>query len=175
LVRLIAHGGNFLVLDEPTNHLDIESREAFEEALEAYDGTVIMVSHDRALIDLVATHTLALEGGGIVIRPGGYTDLVRHREQARSQPSAAPTPKRPPAKQVPPQTRPPRRRLREIEKLEVRIAAVEDELREVAARFADPDVLGDRDAVGAAGERHVTLERELAWLLHAWEEAAEAD
>ena len=196
LVQLIAHGGNFLVLDEPTNHLDIESREALEDALEAYDGTVIMVSHDRALIDLVATHTLALEDGGIVIRPGGYSDLVRHRDEERSHPSIAPppTPKRAATpkqtaptkqtaatkrtaatKQAPPSERPPRRRLREIEKLEVRIAAVEGELREVAAQLADPDVLGDRDAVGVAGERHVTLERELAWLMHTWEEASEAN
>ena len=183
LVHLIAHGGNFLVLDEPTNHLDIESREALEDALEAYDGTVIMVSHDRALIDLVATHTLSLEDGGIVIRPGGYSDLVRLRDAERSEPlapAAAPArtamPKRPAARKQPsPPERPPRRKLREIEKLEVRIAAVEDELRTVAARLADPDVLGDREAVAAAGERHVALEGDLAWLLQEWEVASEAD
>ncbi|MEW6583126.1 MAG: ABC-F family ATP-binding cassette domain-containing protein, partial [Actinomycetota bacterium] len=72
LVRMIARGGNLLVLDEPTNHLDIESREALEDAVEAFDGTVVMVSHDRALIDTVATHTLSLEDGGVAIRPGGY-------------------------------------------------------------------------------------------------------
>ncbi len=177
LVQLIAHGGNFLVLDEPTNHLDIESREALEEALEAYDGTVIMVSHDRALIDLVATHTLALEDGGIVIRPGGYTDLAAHHELARVQ-SIAAAPLPPKAKRAPkPEataTQAPRRRLREVEKLEVRIAGVEDELRAVAAQLADPEVLADRTAVAVAGERHVTLEGELAWLLHEWEEASQA-
>ena len=175
LVQLIAHGGNFLVLDEPTNHLDIESREAFEEALEAYDGTVIMVSHDRALIDLMATHTLSLEDGGVVIRPGGYSELAAHHEAVRAQPVPAPAPtakaKRPPKVTA---TATPRRRLREVEKLEVRIADVEDELRQVAAQLADPQVLADRTAVGAAGERHVTLEGELAWLLHEWEEASKA-
>jgi ATP-binding cassette, subfamily F, member 3 len=175
LVQLIAHGGNFLVLDEPTNHLDIESREAFEEALEAYDGTVIMVSHDRALIDLMATHTLSLEDGGVVIRPGGYSELTAHHEAVRAQPVPAPAPtakaKRPPKVTA---TATPRRRLREVEKLEVQIADVEDELRQVAAQLADPQVLADRTAVGAAGERHVTLEGELAWLLHEWEEASKA-
>ncbi len=179
LVQLIAHGGNFLVLDEPTNHLDIESREALEEALEAYDGTVIMVSHDRALIDLVATHTLSLEDGGVAIRPGGYSDLAAHHEAVRTQPVSAPTPA-PPAKATrapkaaATAAKGPRRRLREVEKLEVRIAGVEDELRQVAAQLVDPQVLADRAAVGVAGERHVALEGELAWLLHEWEEASKA-
>jgi ATP-binding cassette, subfamily F, member 3 len=175
LVQLIAHGGNFLVLDEPTNHLDIESREALEEAIEAYDGTVMMVSHDRALIDLVATHTLALEDGGVVIRPGGYSDLIAHREAAAKPPPppvAAKT-KREAKPQATP-TKPPRRRLREVEKLEVRIAGVEEELREVAAQLGDPAFLADREAVAAAGERHVVLERELAWLMHEWEVASAA-
>jgi ATP-binding cassette subfamily F protein 3 len=175
LVQLIAHGGNFLVLDEPTNHLDIESREALEEAIEAYDGTVMMVSHDRALIDLVATHTLALEDGGVVIRPGGYSDLIAPRAAAAKPPPppvAAKT-KREAKPQATP-TKPPRRRLREVEKLEVRIAGVEEELREVAAQLGDPAFLADREAVAAAGERHVVLERELAWLMHEWEVASAA-
>jgi ATP-binding cassette subfamily F protein 3 len=179
LVQLIAHGGNFLVLDEPTNHLDIESREALEDALEAYDGTVIIVSHDRALIDLVATHTLSLEAGGVVIRPGGYADLAAHHAAVRAQLVAAPAPmatakaKRAPKSAVT-ATKAPRRRLREVEKLEVRIADVEDELRQVGAQLADPQVLADRTAVAVAGERHVALEGELAWLLHEWEEASKA-
>ncbi|MEO2139738.1 MAG: ABC transporter ATP-binding protein, partial [Thermoleophilia bacterium] len=69
---LVAEGGNLLVLDEPTNHLDIESREALEDALLAYDGTILLVSHDRALIDAVATHTLSLEDRGAVVRGGGW-------------------------------------------------------------------------------------------------------
>ena len=80
LVELVAEGGNLLVLDEPTNHLDIESREALEDALLAYEGTVILVSHDRALIDAVATHTLSLEAGTALMRAGGYGDLLAHRQ-----------------------------------------------------------------------------------------------
>jgi len=92
LVQLIARGGNVLVLDEPTNHLDIESREALEEAVAAYDGTVLFVSHDRALIDLMATHTLSLEDGSVVVRDGGYTDLMRVRALAAEAASAAAEP-----------------------------------------------------------------------------------
>ena len=61
---MVASGANFLVLDEPTNHLDLESREALEAALEAFPGTVLLVSHDRALLDAVAERTLAIEDGG---------------------------------------------------------------------------------------------------------------
>ena len=61
LAIVVASGANFLVLDEPTNHLDLESREALEAALEAFPGTVLLVSHDRALLDAVAQRTLAIE------------------------------------------------------------------------------------------------------------------
>ena len=63
LALLVASGANFLVLDEPTNHLDLESREALEQALEAFPGTVLLVSHDRAVLDAVARRTLAIEDG----------------------------------------------------------------------------------------------------------------
>src|SRR4030095_15485392 len=66
LAKLIYSGVNVLVLDEPTNHLDIPSREALEEALEAYEGTIVTISHDRFFLDRVATQILALDGEGNV-------------------------------------------------------------------------------------------------------------
>jgi len=66
LAKLIYSGVNVLVLDEPTNHLDIPSRESLEEALEAYEGTIITISHDRFFLDRLATHILAFEGDGHV-------------------------------------------------------------------------------------------------------------
>ena len=71
LALVVASGANFLVLDEPTNHLDLESREALEAALEAFPGTVLLVSHDRALLDAVATRLLAVEDGGLRSYDGG--------------------------------------------------------------------------------------------------------
>ena len=76
LARLVASGANTLVLDEPTNHLDVESREALEEALDAFDGTILFVSHDRALIDAVADETLSVERRRLVLRPGDYNDYL---------------------------------------------------------------------------------------------------
>jgi ATP-binding cassette subfamily F protein uup len=78
LARLFARPANVLVLDEPTNDLDIESLELLEAALQDYDGTLLLVSHDRAFLDNVVTQTLAAEGGGRWREyAGGYTDWLR--------------------------------------------------------------------------------------------------
>jgi ATP-binding cassette subfamily F protein uup len=80
LARLFARPANVLVLDEPTNDLDIESLELLEAALQDYDGTLLLVSHDRAFLDNVVTQTLAAEGGGKWKEyAGGYSDWVRQR------------------------------------------------------------------------------------------------
>ena len=90
LAALVAGGANLLVLDEPTNHLDVEAREALEEALDAYEGTVLLVSHDRALIDAVATHTASIENRRIVLRHGDYNDYLE--AVAERPPAPAPAP-----------------------------------------------------------------------------------
>ena len=92
LALLVARGSNLLVLDEPTNHLDAESREALEDALDAYTGTIVLVSHDRALIDAVATRTLAIEGTSLIARDGGWADLVQARAEARADEARAAAP-----------------------------------------------------------------------------------
>jgi ATP-binding cassette, subfamily F, member 3 len=81
LAIVVASGANFLLLDEPTNHLDLESREALEAALEAFPGSVLLVSHDRALLDAVAERTLAIEDGTVRSYDGGWADLVRARAE----------------------------------------------------------------------------------------------
>ena len=178
LVALIARGGNLLVLDEPTNHLDTESREALEEALDAFDGTILLVSHDRALIDTVATHTLAIEDGGVVMRTGGYADLVRVRAEAEAERAAAvappPRPERQRRERRQPAERAPARGKREVRRIEGEIARVEAGIVAVEAALEDPVVLADRDAVAARGEEHRGLQEELAWLMREWERAAEA-
>ena len=83
LAIVVASGANFLVLDEPTNHLDLESREALEAALEAFPGTVLLVSHDRALLDAVAQRTLAIEDRWPPLVRGRLGGAVRRREERR--------------------------------------------------------------------------------------------
>ena len=179
LVQLIAQGGNVLVLDEPTNHLDIESREALEEAIAAYDGTVLFVSHDRALIDLIATHTLSVEDGSLALRDGGYTDLLAHRERAEQATEAAPAPsprggsssRKPPAAAEPKAAKK-RPNHHQVKKLEATIATLEEELRAVESALADPSTVSDHSALAELGERHRSLQEEIVWKMEEWEKAA---
>jgi len=90
LAILVQGGANVLLLDEPTNHLDIESREALEDALRAFTGAVLLVSHDRALLDAVGTRTIAVEDGTLHGYAGGWAEYVRAREERRSLSEEAP-------------------------------------------------------------------------------------
>jgi ATP-binding cassette, subfamily F, member 3 len=84
LAILVHSGANVLILDEPTNHLDIESREALEDALRAFQGAVLLVSHDRALLDAVGTRTVAIEQRSLRSYLGGWPEYVRVREERRA-------------------------------------------------------------------------------------------
>jgi ATP-binding cassette, subfamily F, member 3 len=84
LAVLVHSGANVLILDEPTNHLDIESREALEDALGAFQGAVLLVSHDRALLDAVGTRTVAIEQHTLRSYEGGWPEYVRIRDERRA-------------------------------------------------------------------------------------------
>jgi ATP-binding cassette subfamily F protein 3 len=171
LAVVVASGANFLVLDEPTNHLDLESREALEEALMAFPGTVLLVSHDRALLDAVAGRTLALEDGTLRSYEGGWADYVRRREElARPDTSGgqAPGPVRK-RQEKPKPAPPPRPRPRaELEQLEAEIAAKEEAVGALERRLAED--WADVDAVSAYRREREELER----LLERWERLFEA-
>jgi ATP-binding cassette subfamily F protein 3 len=83
LAILVASGANVLILDEPTNHLDLESREALEDALLAYEGSLLLVSHDRALLEAVGTRTVAVQEGTLRSYTGGWQEYLRVREERR--------------------------------------------------------------------------------------------
>jgi ATP-binding cassette subfamily F protein 3 len=134
LAVTVSSGANFLVLDEPTNHLDLESREALEAALEAFPGTVLLVSHDRALLDAVAERTLAIEDGELHSYDGGWAEMLRRREERAVREAAAPAPKVA-RKPKPPKPKP--RRPSELERLETEIAAREAEVAEVERQLAE--------------------------------------
>jgi ATP-binding cassette subfamily F protein 3 len=84
LAVLVQSGANVLILDEPTNHLDIESREALEDALRSYTGAILLVSHDRALLDAVGTRTVAVEDHALHSYTGGWPEYVRVRDERRA-------------------------------------------------------------------------------------------
>jgi ATP-binding cassette subfamily F protein 3 len=89
LAVLVASGANVLILDEPTNHLDLDAREALEDALQAFDGAVLLVSHDRALLDAVGSRTVAFEDGRLRSYDGGWAEYARVREERREAAAAA--------------------------------------------------------------------------------------
>jgi ATP-binding cassette subfamily F protein 3 len=163
LAVTVAGGANFLVLDEPTNHLDLESREALEAALDAFPGTVLLVSHDRALLDAIAERTIAIEDGELRAYAGGWAELLRVREQREARAKPEPPPERPkPAPKTASKPKPKaRRRPSALERIEAEIAAREAEVAELETKLAedwtDVDVLAahkrSRDALTALLER----------------------
>jgi ATP-binding cassette subfamily F protein 3 len=141
LARLIATSPNFLVLDEPTNHLDIPSREALEEALAEYDGTILCVSHDRYFLDHFAEKIFALENGTIKIYLGNFSDyhekLLGRREAAKTQAPKQPkesVSRKPREKRVNPLI---------IRKIESEIAATEQEILEIEKNLAASESSSD--------------------------------
>jgi ATP-binding cassette subfamily F protein uup len=171
LARLFARPANVLVLDEPTNDLDIETLELLEALLQEYDGTVLLVSHDRAFLDNVVTQTLAFEGDGRWKEyAGGYEDWVRARPRAAKETAA---PKASPAEEPRAARRPAKlsyHEVRELEALPARFEALESEQKALAARLADPASYQDRNTdLRALNERHDEIEGELHALLERWD------
>src|SRR5271163_597858 len=82
LARILVSPANFLLLDEPTNHLDLRAKDVLLEAIAAFNGTVVMVSHDRYFIDRLATRIFEVEGGHVHVYPGNYEDYMRRKEGA---------------------------------------------------------------------------------------------
>src|SRR5690349_14760538 len=169
LAKLIYSRVNVLVLDEPTNHLDIPSREALEEALSAYEGTIITISHDRYFLDRVATQILALDGlGGAEHYDGDYTEyhdwkLGRGDLSVSSVESVAKEPEpenlvsitAPPAEEVPPPktkskaatpkpgvkvVKKKKPDTRTAEQVETDIAQAESRLNDISQQMGTPEV-----------------------------------
>jgi ATP-binding cassette subfamily F protein 3 len=143
---------NLLLLDEPTNHLDLDSREALEESLDDFQGSIVFVSHDRAFIDRLATRVLDLRGGRVLAFDGNYTDTAERRAERRRRPepegpahredaaevarSKAPVPEvRAARKAEAPALRESARRRRRIASMEEKIAALEAEVDALDTRL----------------------------------------
>jgi ATP-binding cassette, subfamily F, member 3 len=161
LALVVASGANFLVLDEPTNHLDLESREALESALDAFPGTVLLVSHDRALLDAVADRTLAIEESRVNSYDGGWAEYVRRREERRVATQPEPEPKQWKARKGAPRKKPPAPS--ELERLEAEISDRETTVADLERRLAEDWT--DTETLAA----HRQARDELRALLDRWE------
>jgi ATP-binding cassette subfamily F protein uup len=179
LAKLFTRPANLLVLDEPTNDLDVETLEALEERLVDYDGTLLVVSHDRYFLDAIVTSTLVFEDDGQVRRhAGGYSEwLERHRALA-----IAEGPRRsesPPAAQRDTRERAPPRKLsyklqRELDALPDQIVALEKKVAELRAIVTEPAFYQRRhEEVQQVLEDLRTAERDVETAVDRWGELEE--
>jgi ATP-binding cassette subfamily F protein 3 len=187
LAILVHSGANLLILDEPTNHLDLESREALESALRSFPGSLLLVSHDRALLDAIGTRTVALEDHSLHSYLGGWPEYVRVRAERNAKPASAPAAQPPvkratsvkkserasgaerttTAKRTPPAKRGngAARIEAEIEAAEAALAAVEDEL-------ADPAAWASPTATARSTAKHEAARQAVAELYERYETVA---
>jgi ATP-binding cassette, subfamily F, member 3 len=165
LAVLVASDSNVLILDEPTNHLDLDAREALEDALLAFEGSLLLVSHDRALLDAVGTRTVAFEDGRLKSYPGGWAEYARVRAERQEPP---PKVERKPKRET--RTGPSKNSVkraaeleREVERAEASLAALEDEL-------ADPAKWASPSSRERATKRHAAAKRAVEQAYAAWED-----
>ncbi len=173
LARLFCKPANLLVMDEPTNDLDVETLELLEELLLEYQGTLLLVSHDRAFLNNVVTSTLVFEGNGTINEyVGGYDDWIRQRKL-----ESAPTEKTKPTNNPAPTSKPQpgRKKLsykekQELEALPGQIETLETEQAQLHQQLADPEFYRTGgDAVTDKTERLKRIESELEQAYSRWE------
>jgi ATP-binding cassette subfamily F protein 3 len=172
LAVLSLEGANVLLLDEPTNHLDLDSQEVLQDALADFEGTLLLVTHDRYLVDALATHVWAIEENQLVAYEGNYSEFIAQREEAKARvdteaKTAAQAAKdKNKAKAAPDKNE--KQRQKRIAELEAAIAEHETRLSELARQLetAKPD------KVAALGSEYTRLEQEMQALVDEWAEVA---
>jgi len=171
LAILVASGANVLILDEPTNHLDIESREALEDALTEFEGTVLLVSHDRALLEAVGSRTLVCEDGRLENHPSGWAEYQRRRDEREAKAAAAAKPSSGGGGGKYSATKPAQKAARKAAKLEQRIERAEAKLQELEDELADPAAWSSPTRVERATKRHGEAKAAVEELYAEWEAA----
>ncbi|AOE50642.1 ATP-binding cassette ATPase Uup [Kangiella sediminilitoris] len=175
LAKILAKPSNLLILDEPTNDLDIETLELLEDMLAGYEGTMLLVSHDRDFINNVVTSTIVFEGEGKVREYiGGYDDWLRQRPQSRGAGSASsktgskseskPKPRKKSAKLS-------YKDQRELDQLPADIAQLEDDIEQLQAKMASPEFYQQpSDDIAEVNSQLAQLEASLEQRFERWEE-----
>jgi ATP-binding cassette, subfamily F, member 3 len=179
LAILVASDANVLILDEPTNHLDLDAREALEDALGAFGGAVLLVSHDRALLDAVGTRTFAFEDGRLRSYEGGWAEYARVREERREAEAAAVSAAKQrrrarakPAREARrPRGGPSKNSQRRIDELEREVERAERALAHVEDELGDPAMWSSPSRTERSTERHAAAKRAVDEAYARWEEA----
>jgi ATP-binding cassette subfamily F protein 3 len=188
LARMLVRPAALLCVDEPTNHLDLASREVLEQALDAFAGTIVFISHDRYFINRLATRVVEVAGGRLISYVGGYDDYVERSTKARSasSPDTAPPAEapRPAARRAEvrnvaarPREASARRsgsgkshRQKRLDEVERRIHDLEAKLAAFATLLCEPSVYADGPRVQAITAERTETERQVAWLMREWED-----
>ncbi len=180
LLKLMLSGCNFLLLDEPTNHLDVNSREALENALSDYGGTVFVISHDRYLINKVATRLYKLSPGGAESINGGYDDFLAASGDETTL-TAAKAKEQPAGDSLNKQDYNRRKQVQsDIRKLTTRVSRAEDLIAELEtaisetnAAMTDPANAADYEKIAELSEKLTALQTELDTATEDWLTASE--
>ena len=170
LLKLMLSKANFLLLDEPTNHLDIASREALESALQGYEGTLFVISHDRYLINKIADRVYYLEPGGAEEYQGNYDAfLEKRRQEEEPEKGVKPVPKQNDYKLR-------KQKESELRKLKTRVRRAEEEIdgldretAELAGRLSDPETASDYEKALELTQRMEELRARQEKLMESWE------
>mgnify|MGYP001189070861 CR=1 FL=1 len=178
LAKLALSGANFLLLDEPTNHLDIESQEVLQNVLADFPGTILIVSHDRYLIDALATQIWWVTPGQMRVYSGSYREFLDTREREKEV-AAAPTAAAKTRSSTAAQTKPHRSGLnpfqlqRRLAELEAHIETLEGEIVSLAQEIERASAAGNAARVRDLGEHYTRLENERDETLSLWAELAD--
>lgn len=174
LLKLMLSGANFLVLDEPTNHLDIKSREALEASFDTFDGTMLVVSHDRYFINRLSTRILRLHKGGVDSYPGNYDSYIEHRIDRTAKSEKEKTaPKENTYKKQKELESLKRRTKGKISRLEEQIDSLDGELEKIQSEIAAPENAADYEKILSLTDKlHETTNKQEQLMLE-WQELTE--
>ena len=177
LAKLSLMDANLLLLDEPTNHLDIPSQEVLQAVLSEFQGTMLLVSHDRYLIDALATHIWEIDASArrLVVFKGSYRQYHAQREAEKADQATRPPhhQQKDERRQAARSANQQRRRKARLEQIESEIATLEARLAEISAQLESPP--NDPDLVRALGEDYVQVQNEIHALVVEWESLSAVD
>ena len=190
LARMIATPANCMLLDEPTNHLDMSSQEVLQEAMAQYDGTIIVVSHNRYFLDSFVNKVLEVKDGGMVLYEGNVSEYLRRREAeqaleesreakgGRRKKTDEPKESRKEKKRIEAERRQERSRkagpwLKKVAEAEKEVEKLEAEKQALEERMADPGLYSDESGWAEAGREYEACKRRLDRWYERWETAQE--